>query len=141
LEYWHNIPLGRELTEPEIGYLTDLVMLYVEERLPILTENGEKVPRYELYPAKKIHLQKMRGIKISMAINTEALSARYRAASVDLSSKRLLITNFRNTEQEKDLSEPPNCGGMWAYPTLPTQFWQGLVGHQTPYLSTQLARH
>jgi len=47
-----------------------------------------------------------------MAINTEALSARYRAASVDLSSKRLLITNFRNTEQEKDLTEPPNCGGV-----------------------------
>jgi uncharacterized Fe-S cluster-containing radical SAM superfamily protein len=47
-----------------------------------------------------------------MAINTEVLSARYRAASVDLNSKRLLITNFRNTEQEKDLSEPPNCGGI-----------------------------
>lgn len=47
-----------------------------------------------------------------MAINTEALSAHYRSASVDLISKRLLITNFRNTEQEKDLSEPPNCGGI-----------------------------
>ncbi|MFB2878682.1 hypothetical protein [Floridanema aerugineum] len=47
-----------------------------------------------------------------MAINTEALSARYRAASVDLSGKRLLITNFLNTEQEKDLTEPPNCGGV-----------------------------
>ena len=47
-----------------------------------------------------------------MVINTEALSTRYRAASVDLNSKRLLITNFRNTEQEKDLSEPPNCGGI-----------------------------
>ena len=47
-----------------------------------------------------------------MAINTEALSARYRAASVDLSGKRLLITNFCNTEQDKDLTEPPNCGGV-----------------------------
>ncbi|NEO46374.1 MAG: hypothetical protein F6K55_20485 [Moorea sp. SIO4A3] len=47
-----------------------------------------------------------------MAINTEALSARYRAASVDLKGKRLLLTNFLNTEQEKDLSEPPNCGGI-----------------------------
>jgi len=45
IEYWHNIPIGRELTEQEIGYFTDLVMLYIEERLPILTENGEKVPR------------------------------------------------------------------------------------------------
>lgn len=47
-----------------------------------------------------------------MAINTEALSARYRSASVDLSTKRLLITNFLNTEQEKDLTEPPNCAGV-----------------------------
>lgn len=53
LEYWHNIPLGRELTEPEIGYLTDLVMLYVEERLPILTENGEKVPRLRALPCQE----------------------------------------------------------------------------------------
>jgi hypothetical protein len=45
IEEWHGIPQGRELTEQEIGYLTDLVMLYVEERLPILTEHGEKVPR------------------------------------------------------------------------------------------------
>ncbi|MFB2836543.1 DUF4186 family protein [Floridanema evergladense] len=45
MEYWHNIPLGRELTEQEIGYFTNLVMLYIEERLPILTEHGEKVPR------------------------------------------------------------------------------------------------
>lgn len=45
MEYWHNIPLGRELTKQEIGYFTDLVMLYIEERLPILTEHGEKVPR------------------------------------------------------------------------------------------------
>lgn len=44
IEYWHNIPLGRELTEEEIGYFTELVMLYIEERLPFLTEHGEKVP-------------------------------------------------------------------------------------------------
>ncbi|NER51701.1 MAG: radical SAM protein [Symploca sp. SIO1A3] len=47
-----------------------------------------------------------------MTIDTEALSTRYRAASVDLSGKRLLITNFRNTEQEKDFSKPPNCSGV-----------------------------
>ncbi|MGB5970007.1 MAG: hypothetical protein WBG70_16950 [Spirulinaceae cyanobacterium] len=47
-----------------------------------------------------------------MVINTEALSTRYRAASIDITEKRLLITNFYNTQQEKDLSEPPNCGGV-----------------------------
>lgn len=47
-----------------------------------------------------------------MVINTEALSARYREASVDLHNKRLLITNFYNTQQENDLTEPPNCKGF-----------------------------
>ncbi|MGG6297895.1 hypothetical protein ACQ4M4_26170 [Leptolyngbya sp. AN02str] len=47
-----------------------------------------------------------------MLINTEALSARYREASVDLHNKRLLITNFHNTQQENDLTEPPNCKGF-----------------------------
>lgn len=47
-----------------------------------------------------------------MFINTDSLSTRYRAQSVDLSNKRLLVTNFRNTEQEQDLSEPANCNGF-----------------------------
>ena len=44
LEYWHNIPLGRDLTEKEITYFTELVMLYINEKLPTLTIEGEKVP-------------------------------------------------------------------------------------------------
>jgi uncharacterized Fe-S cluster-containing radical SAM superfamily protein len=47
-----------------------------------------------------------------MAINTQALSERYREQSIDLYGKRLLITNFHNTDQEKDLSEPPNARGF-----------------------------
>lgn len=47
-----------------------------------------------------------------MVINTETLSARYREASVDLKNKQLLITNFHNTQQEGDLTEPPNCNGF-----------------------------
>jgi len=49
---------------------------------------------------------------MAIHINTEAWSARFRELSVDLNSKRLLITNFRNTEQEQDLTEPPNCSGF-----------------------------
>lgn len=45
IEEWHGIPIGRPLTDKEIGYLTQLVILYINERLPLLTENGEKVPR------------------------------------------------------------------------------------------------
>lgn len=44
LECWHDIPRGRALTDEEIGYLTDLVMLYIQQRLPLLTTEGEHVP-------------------------------------------------------------------------------------------------
>ena len=43
LEYWHQIPKGRELTEEELEYLTNLVMKYVDERLPDLADEGIKV--------------------------------------------------------------------------------------------------
>lgn len=33
IEYWHGIPKGRELSNDEISYLSDLVKLYLEERL------------------------------------------------------------------------------------------------------------
>src|SRR2546425_8960106 len=44
-------------------------------------------------------------------IDTDAQSAHYRAASIDLSNRRLLITKFSGSEQEKALSEPANCQG------------------------------
>src|SRR6266581_5747121 len=47
-----------------------------------------------------------------MAIDTDVLSARYRKESIDLDGRRLLITTFRNTDQEKDLSEPANANGF-----------------------------
>ena len=44
MEYWHGIPKGVELTDEELDYLVELVMMYIEERMPYLTESGEKVP-------------------------------------------------------------------------------------------------
>ncbi len=44
IEKWHGIPAGRELTDSELGYLRDLALLYLDDRLPFLTERGEKVP-------------------------------------------------------------------------------------------------
>lgn len=44
IEYWHDIPKGRALTEDEISYLAELVMLYISDRIPSLTEDGESVP-------------------------------------------------------------------------------------------------
>ncbi len=52
IEYWHNIPQGRDLTEDEIVYLTDLVMLYIEEKLPQLTDQAQKTPRIRRQPPK-----------------------------------------------------------------------------------------
>jgi hypothetical protein len=44
LEYWHGIPQGVRVTAPDLDYLTELVCLYIEDRIPDLTENGINVP-------------------------------------------------------------------------------------------------
>ena len=45
-------------------------------------------------------------------IDTDALSARYRTAALRLGEGRLLLTDFRGSEQERDLTEPANCDGL-----------------------------
>ena len=44
LEYWHGIPKSEALTDEEVDYFVELVMDYVDQRMPDLTEVGEKVP-------------------------------------------------------------------------------------------------
>jgi len=44
LEEWHAIPPDRELTDEEIAYLVELCEMFINERLPDLTEDGEKIP-------------------------------------------------------------------------------------------------
>jgi hypothetical protein len=44
MEIWHGIPRGRALTQSEVRYLTELAMLYINERLPELTPEGKKIP-------------------------------------------------------------------------------------------------
>ena len=44
VEEWHGIPQEQPLTHEQILYLTELCMLYLRQRLPNLTEYGEKVP-------------------------------------------------------------------------------------------------
>jgi len=44
IEEWHGIPRDKPLTEEELEYMTDLCMLYLRQRLPEVTEYGEKVP-------------------------------------------------------------------------------------------------
>ena len=45
-------------------------------------------------------------------INTDKWSSHLRRAGIDLENKRVLVTNFHDTQQEEDLSEPPNCNGF-----------------------------
>jgi hypothetical protein len=44
MEQWHGIPKDRDATDLEVSYLTDLIMRYVTEKLPQLTQDGEYVP-------------------------------------------------------------------------------------------------
>src|SRR5437764_10976755 len=47
-----------------------------------------------------------------MSIDTIAFSEKLRAKSIDVESKKLLITNYIGSQQEGDLSEPANCDGF-----------------------------
>ncbi len=43
-EYWHGIPKTQELSDSDVDYFVELVMAYIEQRLPGLTDTGEHVP-------------------------------------------------------------------------------------------------
>lgn len=45
-------------------------------------------------------------------IQTESVSERLRARSVDVSNHKLLLSTFTGSEQETDLTEAPNCRGV-----------------------------
>jgi hypothetical protein len=45
LQEWYGVPLGVELQPTELRYFSELVMRYLRERLPEVTEEGEHVPR------------------------------------------------------------------------------------------------
>jgi len=44
IEYWHGVEMNRPLTEDEVQYFTVLLNMFVDDRIPNLTDNGEKVP-------------------------------------------------------------------------------------------------
>ena len=44
LEYWHGIPKNTTLSDQEINYLTQLITLYIDDRLPDLAETGQRIP-------------------------------------------------------------------------------------------------
>lgn len=46
------------------------------------------------------------------SINTEKFSSTMRRRGIDLEQRQLLVSRFAGSEQEKDLTEPPNCSGF-----------------------------
>jgi uncharacterized Fe-S cluster-containing radical SAM superfamily protein len=49
---------------------------------------------------------------LTQYLQSEEMAQRYRARAIDLPGRRILITDFRNSGQEEDLTVPPNCGGF-----------------------------
>lgn len=45
-------------------------------------------------------------------INTERFSEHLRRRGIDLEQQSVLVSNFENTDQAKDFTVPPNCGGF-----------------------------
>lgn len=45
IEYWHGIPKGQELEPAQIEYFTALIMSFVQQRMPRLPDEPEKIPR------------------------------------------------------------------------------------------------
>ena len=44
MKYWHGVPYGRHLSEQELTYFTELVLLYVKTKLSEIQEQGLDIP-------------------------------------------------------------------------------------------------
>ncbi len=44
LEYWHGISTSIPLSDSQINYFVNLIMMYIDERMSSLTEKGEIIP-------------------------------------------------------------------------------------------------
>lgn len=45
IEYWHGIPAETQLTEEYVAYFNTLIMMYIDDRLPDLADEGVGVAR------------------------------------------------------------------------------------------------
>jgi len=45
MEYWHGIPMGQPLSDEAVEYLTELALLFIDERLPDLPAEGQRIRR------------------------------------------------------------------------------------------------
>ena len=44
MEYWYGTEMGRKLTDEELAYFTELVMMFLGQRFPDLPDEPEKIP-------------------------------------------------------------------------------------------------
>ena len=44
IEAWHGIDRNRSLTEAELGFMRELIKIYIQKRMPNLSESGKYVP-------------------------------------------------------------------------------------------------
>ncbi|MGH2639597.1 MAG: DUF4186 family protein [Rhabdochlamydiaceae bacterium] len=54
MEEWHGIERDRPLTKSEINYFVELIMLYVQDRIPDIPKIGEKLPRIKSRRSKEL---------------------------------------------------------------------------------------
>ena len=45
IEYWHNIPANLPLTDEQMKYFKKLLLMFIDDRLPVLKPDPEKIPR------------------------------------------------------------------------------------------------
>lgn len=48
MEYWHGITIGVPLIDEQIEYLSKLALLFIDERLPNLPMEGQRIPRLKI---------------------------------------------------------------------------------------------
>lgn len=58
IEEWHGIPPGIPLSDEQIAYFTELLMLFVNERVPLLEDEGRKQPRVSTRKTNSIKQRK-----------------------------------------------------------------------------------
>ncbi len=56
IEEWHGIRQDQPLTDVQVRYMADLCMFYLEQRLPPLTQYGERVPPLRSNPQQAVVL-------------------------------------------------------------------------------------
>jgi hypothetical protein len=51
IECWHGIPKDRNLSDDELAYLTDLALRFIDDRMPDLPPDPQKIPRRRKSPS------------------------------------------------------------------------------------------